>query len=50
MLGFAKIALAMEISCFSPVESLSPPSPTGLSYPFSSLPVILFTETISAAF
>ena len=30
------IALAKEINCFCPKESLLPPSPTSLLYPFSS--------------
>ena len=33
--GFARITRANEISCFCPVESRTPPSPTSVSYPLA---------------
>ena len=47
--GLASTARAKEISCFSPVESRSPPSPTSLSQPFSSLATTVSAETARAA-
>ena len=45
----ASIALAKEISCFSPVESMSPPSPTSVSRPFSSFSMTFLADTRSIA-
>ena len=49
MRGFASTARAKEISCFSPVESRPPPSPTSLSQPFSSLATTVSADTARAA-
>ena len=49
MRGSASTARAKEMSCFSPVESLSPPSPTSLSQPFSSRSTTRSAETARAA-
>ena len=48
MRGSASTARAKEISCFSPVESRPPPSPTSLSQPFSSLATTVSADTARA--
>ncbi|MBQ1310557.1 MAG: hypothetical protein IIY55_01815, partial [Blautia sp.] len=47
--GSLMIALAKERSCFSPVESRSPPSPTSLSSPASRRVRISSAETVRRA-
>ena len=49
ILGLAKTARAKEMSCFSPVDRRSPPSPTSLSQPFSSFATTVSAETARAA-
>ena len=49
MRGSASTARAKDTSCFSPVESLSPPSPTSVSQPFSSFAATRSADTAFAA-
>lgn len=47
--GFFSKALAIQSLCFCPPETLTPPCPRSVSYPFSSLPINSSTQAIRQA-